>query len=119
MSDVDAIPVIPEDPEENTSKKQMQDESAISVSHYFGKITKTIGTGENAKNSIIWMSITWSFYTASALSLCVFILILVAYLKGDFPAVENFMKHLFSMWTIFTPIITLALGYAFGKDQTK
>ena len=31
-----------------------------------GTIQATIGTGDNAKNSIVWMTITWSFITAFA-----------------------------------------------------
>lgn len=75
-----------------------------------GKITDTIGTGENAKNSIVWMTITWSFSIASALSLLFFSLV-VAY--RDF----NYIENIKSVWSIFVPIITLALGYAFGKSK--
>jgi hypothetical protein len=75
-----------------------------------GTITKTIGTGENAKNSIVWMTITWSFFTAGILSLLLFSLVVA---EKDFKYVEEIK----SVWSIFIPIITLALGYAFGKSQ--
>lgn len=75
-----------------------------------GTIQATIGTGENAKNSIVWMTITWSFVIASVLSLLLYALV-VCY--KDF----EYLDHIKSVWSIFVPIITLALGYAFGKSQ--
>ena len=74
-----------------------------------GKITHNIGTGENAKNSIVWMTITWSFAIAGSLSL---ILLILATWK-EF----EFLEALKSVWSIFVPLITLALGYAFGKSK--
>ena len=81
-----------------------------STTQHSGRITETIGTGENARNSIVWMTITWSFFIASAMTLLFFALV-VCY--KDF----QFVDHIKSVWSIFVPIITLALGYAFGKSQ--
>ncbi|KTS98309.1 hypothetical protein NS212_08725 [Pseudomonas parafulva] len=75
-----------------------------------GKITHNIGTGENAKNSIVWMTITWSFSIAGALSLLLF---LVAAVCNDL----KFIDEVKTVWSIFAPLITLALGYAFGKNK--
>lgn len=75
-----------------------------------GKITHNIGTGENAKNSIVWMTITWSFLIAAFLSLLFFSLVVA---HKDFAYID----HIKSIWAIFVPIITLALGYAFGKNK--
>jgi hypothetical protein len=75
-----------------------------------GRITETIGTGENAKNSIVWMTITWSFFIASVLSLLFFALVVA---EKNF----NYLENIKSVWSIFIPIITLALGYAFGKSK--
>ena len=88
-----------------TSKEVPQPRSGMA-----GKITHNIGTGENAKNSIVWMTITWSFSIAGILSLLLFSLV-VAY--KDFKYVEEIK----SVWSIFAPLITLALGYAFGKSK--
>lgn len=79
-------------------------------SNIAGKITANIGSGENAKNSIVWMTITWSFITAGVLSLLLFSL---AVCDRDF----KYLEEIKSIWSIFIPIITLALGYAFGKSQ--
>lgn len=75
-----------------------------------GKIAENIGTGENARNAIVWMTITWSFFIASGLSLLLFSLVVV---EKDF----KYLEQIKSVWTIFIPLITLALGYSFGKSQ--
>ncbi|MCG9578807.1 hypothetical protein L1D14_21590 [Vibrio tubiashii] len=64
-------------------------------------------------DSFIWMTITWSFYISTGLSAAIF-------LKYCFitPTPESdYMTYIKDIWSIFTPIITLALGYAFGKGQ--
>jgi uncharacterized integral membrane protein len=78
--------------------------------HVAGKIAENIGTGENAKNSIVWMTITWSFMIAGVMSLLLFSLVV---------AEKNFkyLEEIKSVWSIFIPLITLALGYAFGKSK--
>lgn len=75
-----------------------------------GTLTGKMGTGDNAKNSIVWMVITWSFSIASALSLLFFSLV-VCYKDFDY------MENIKSVWSIFVPLITLALGYAFGRSK--
>lgn len=75
-----------------------------------GTLTEKMGSGDNAKNSIVWMTITWSFSIATALSLLLFSLI-VCY--KDFSYLENIK----SVWALFIPLITLALGYAFGRSK--
>lgn len=75
-----------------------------------GRIAENIGTGENAKNAIVWMTITWSFFIASGLSLLLFSLVVA---DKDF----KYLEQIKSVWTIFIPLITLALGYSFGKSQ--
>jgi hypothetical protein len=77
-----------------------------------GKITGHIGTGRNAKDSFIWMTITWSFYIASGISILLF--------ARSFSAVaesEELLASIVQVWSLFVPIITLALGYAFGKGE--
>ena len=93
--------------------KEQKPESQITDKHLVGKIANQIGTGANAKDSFIWMTITWSFYISTGLSIVVF-------LKSCFitlPEGQNVMTAIKDIWSIFTPIITLALGYAFGKGQ--
>lgn len=75
-----------------------------------GKIAENIGTGENAKNSIVWMTITWSFVIACVMTLLVLV---AASIAGN----KAYMDDVKGIWALFIPIITLALGYAFGKSK--
>lgn len=77
-----------------------------------GKIAQHIGTGQNAKDSFIWMTITWSLSIASSISVAFFLVDLCS----DGSSLDT-MDNIKNTWAIFTPIITLALGYAFGKGQ--
>jgi hypothetical protein len=78
------------------------------------KITTTIGRGEDAKNSLIYLTLKWSFITG------VIITILVITNNWVFRVdekVPDFMDDIKVTWGLIIPIITLALGYAFGKAQ--
>ncbi len=77
-----------------------------------GKIAEHIGTGANAKDSFIWMTITWSFYIATGISFLLFI----RSFFGE-AAKENLLDSIVNIWSVFVPIISLALGYAFGKGE--
>ncbi len=77
-----------------------------------GKIADHIGTGRNAKDSFIWMTITWSFYIATGISILIFTRSFFNVSSG-----EDLMDSLIQIWSVFVPIITLALGYAFGKGE--
>lgn len=82
---------------------------------YSGTITKHIGSGENAKNSFIWMTITWSFIIGAGISFLVYI----RSFFFDEPNTNMLIESLAAVWSIFIPLITLALGYAFGKGEIK
>jgi len=78
-----------------------------------GKIGEVIGTGENARNSFVWIAIRWSFIVGGLL--CVGIFLHPTYCKSD--ASDLFFEDIKAVWGIFVPIITMALGYAFGKGD--
>lgn len=98
----------PQDSQENTTMPA----SRLNVRDLAGTITNQIGTGSNAKDSFIWLTITWSFYVASGITGLLFI-------KAFFICVSSgdLINDIKSIWALFVPIITLALGYAFGKGQ--
>lgn len=75
-----------------------------------GEIADYIGSGEDAKNSFVWLTIALSFFCAGVISLLLFSLVVA---EKDFKYVEEIKD----VWGIFIPLITLALGYAFGKSQ--
>lgn len=100
----------PEDISGNTSGNEKI--STVTSKEIAGKIASHIGTGKNAKDSFIWMTITWSFVIASGLSVLLF-------LRSFFDVAneEILLDSLTKIWSVFIPIITLALGYAFGKGE--
>ncbi|CAH6918972.1 Conserved membrane hypothetical protein [Vibrio chagasii] len=75
-----------------------------------GHVSKIIGSGENAQNSIVYKTIAWSF-----LSGVIFSAIMFGYIvykdEGDL------VSSIKSIWSIFIPVITLSLGYIFGKAK--
>ena len=75
-----------------------------------GTISKVIGSGDNAKNSIVYKTIVWSF-------LCgvLFSLIIVGF--GIYKTSSNPIDEIKGVWAIFVPVITLSLGYIFGKSE--
>lgn len=75
-----------------------------------GAVTQQIGSGEHAQNSIVYRTILWSFVGGGLLSTAS---VTIALVKGSSSA----LSEVKDIWTIFTPLITLALGYLFGKGR--
>lgn len=115
----DSVAVIPSTLGANSSPAITDTSSATTVNHHFGTITRTIGTGQNAKDSIVWMTITWSFYIATGITVIFCIFLAIVYYQNKETLILELMKHMFSVWSIFTPLITLSLGYAFGRNETN
>ena len=78
------------------------------------KITTTIGSGENARNSFVYLTLKWSFYTGIILT---FLVVINNWLFTKEGKVPDIMGDLKGTWGIVVPLITLALGYAFGKSK--
>ena len=76
-------------------------------------IPRITGTGEDAKNSIIWVTIRWSLIIGALLSLALYLR--PVYCQKDYSG--NLVEDIKAAWSIFMPIITLALGYIFGKGK--
>ncbi len=81
----------------------------------YGIIGRLIGVGNNAKHSIVTIIIICCFVAAIIIT----ILVIVNYWK--FRDCENKVPDIVGdlkvIWEIITPIITLALGYEFGKKE--
>ena len=75
-----------------------------------GVVTQQIGSGEHAQNSIVYRTILWSFIGGGALSTAA---VVIALAKGNASA----LSEVKDIWSIFAPLITLALGYLFGKGR--
>lgn len=80
-----------------------------------GIISQYLGTGENAKNSIVYLVLKYSFISAIIIT---FLVVFNYWLFRDGGnKVPDIVGDLKIIWEIITPIITLALGYAFGKNE--
>ncbi|WP_116383068.1 hypothetical protein [Cupriavidus taiwanensis] len=75
-----------------------------------GVVTQQIGSGEHAQNSIVYRTILWSFIGGGLLSVAA---VLMALRDGS----QSPMSEIKEIWSIFAPLITLALGYVFGKGR--
>ena len=73
-----------------------------------GAVTHQIGSGEHAQNSIVYRTILWSFTGGGLLSAASVAIALTRGSAAPFAEVKE-------VWSIFAPLITLALGYLFGK----
>lgn len=80
-----------------------------------GSIAKEIGTGEHAKDSFIWMTLKYCFYLGATLSAGMMLAYFHYVFDRNDPDKIDIIAALKDVWSIFTPILTLALGYAFGK----
>ena len=75
-----------------------------------GAVTQQIGSGEHAQNSIVYRTILWSFIGGGLLSAASISISLYAGKPSP-------MGEIKELWSIFVPLITLALGYLFGKGR--
>lgn len=76
-----------------------------------GKIAGIIGSGKHAQTAIVYKTIGWSFLAGSVFTAFIFIL---SWVTGQTkPAIDDIK----TIWSIFIPVITLALGYIFGKGK--
>lgn len=74
-------------------------------------IPDKIGKGDDAKNSVVWHVITYSLTIYSCI---VAALLVIDVLNNGGQSALDIVKD---SWAIFTPIITLSLGYMFGKKE--
>ena len=81
-----------------------------------GTIANTIGTGENARTALVYIVVRWSLIIATILSI---LGILNCWLFREKEKIPNITEDLRIIWAIFVPLITLALGYIFGKTHSK
>lgn len=76
-------------------------------------IAQHIGEGDNAKDSVVWFVITKIFYIYS-----IIILILLINDICRFSGV-NCLNIIHDTWATYSPILTLSLGYMFGRKEKK
>jgi hypothetical protein len=89
---------------------QLTQPSGTHLNHIAGVVTYQIGTGDNAQNAIVYRTILWSFLAGGIFSAAAFILAVVKSSPSPLAEIKD-------VWSIFAPLITLALGYTFGKSK--
>ncbi|CAM4393044.1 MULTISPECIES: hypothetical protein [Klebsiella pneumoniae complex] len=101
-----------------SSQPSVNSESKSGMS-YPGSIAAQIGTGEHAKDSFIWMILKYCFYLGAIFSGGMMLAYFHYVFDRNEPDKIDIIAALKDVWSIFTPILTLALGYAFGKREQK
>ncbi|KHS91534.1 hypothetical protein RC86_10870 [Pectobacterium brasiliense] len=87
--------------------------SDITKSHLPGEMSKNFGTGENAKINLILYIISTTLVIFSSIAASLIVINIFGF-KTD--VIIQYIKDL---WAIFTPIITLGLGYLFGANKSE
>ncbi|WP_460418764.1 hypothetical protein [Pseudomonas sp. microsymbiont 2] len=72
-----------------------------------------IGKGDQAKDSVVWYLIT-RMVRLSAVVIFILFAVDIYYNKG-----EKCLDILKETWGVFAPIVTLAMGYLFGKKERE
>ncbi len=96
------------------SKEEKKSKFETNKIHIPGKIVGTIGQGDDAKNSLIYLTLKWAFRTGIIISV---LIVVNHWLFRINEKIPDFMGDIKIAWEIIVPLITLALGYAFGKSQ--
>lgn len=78
-----------------------------------GKITGYIGTGENAKNSILFLVLKYAFFFA-IIVIIIFAVNLWFFCRSND---NGLLSGILEISKVVVPIITLALGYVFGQNK--
>ena len=81
------------------------------------RIKEIIGTGSEAKNSIIWVTIRWCLAIPLIISILFFISLWFSYYNNNYAEAKEIKDYMLKIWSVFAPLITLALGYLYGKNE--
>jgi hypothetical protein len=84
-----------------------------------GSLSNTLGTGKHAQDSVVWLTIKWSLSLGCLLSCILIFFTWPVSPEGIHPPIEpKFpIEELKTIWGIFIPLVTLTLGYMFGKTR--
>lgn len=81
---------------------------------FIPKITETIGRGDDARNSFVYLTIKWAFISGCVVTV---LIVLNHWCFRKEETIPDFASDIQLVWDIVVPMITLALGYAFGKSR--
>ena len=98
---------------EDTGEHGKRDIKSMIFNLFPKSISDLIGRDSDAQNSVVWLVISktlnWSWWVA-------LILIINDLIRNDG---SNSVEIIKSIFGVFIPIITLSLGYLFGKTKAK
>ncbi len=100
--------------DENLNRNKVQDRNL----KHKDSIESIIGKGNEAKNSIIWVTIRWCLAIPLIITGLFFISLWISYFVGIESEYKDLKDYMLKIWSTFAPIITLALGYLYGKAET-
>lgn len=82
------------------------------------KITESIGHGDDAKNSIIYLTLKYCFISGCIITIIITVNFWIEKSQQNSEiSSENYVSYITKGWQIVLPIITLALGYSFGQSK--
>ncbi|WP_374736455.1 hypothetical protein [Klebsiella variicola] len=73
---------------------------------------------EDAKETVVWFIIKFVLILCGCITAGIFFINIIVN-KKDITSAKETIDDIKSLWEIFYPILTLALGYLFGKSQKK
>lgn len=101
----------------NSSKsRKAKVSSTLPTPDTTGSIAKKIGSGEDAKNSFVYLTILGGFIAGTVITI---IVVANCWYFREKEKVPDLTGDIEAVWKIVIPLITLALGYSFGKNETK
>lgn len=115
-NDITSNDISDDSPNETTSSNKhdkIPDDSTKPNKNLRGTLSQPVGTGKHARTNIIWYIVSAIFVIFSCISSA---LIIMSIYGKDTKAVSESIKDI---WGVFTPVLTLALGYLFGKQKTQ
>ena len=103
--------------EKNEENKSAENKFVQKISSSNKRIKEIIGTGNEAKNSIIWITIRWCLAIPLIISVLFFISLWFSYYNNNYAEAKEIKDYMLKIWSLFAPLITLALGYLYGKNE--
>lgn len=66
-----------------------------------------------------WLGVVWGVSTSVPNNIAALTILILVVIGSIFSFVQDDFDKVKTLWTIFTPIITLAFGYLFGEKMHK
>lgn len=105
--------IAPKESKVNDDRQEITKKTIRGAPSSGGAISEIIGTGPHAINAIVWITIRWTLIIGGLVTFALFLR--PVYCGSDYPG--SLIEDVKTTWSIFLPVVTLALGYIFGKSK--